>query len=100
MERLLILFLEGVVTVREPSCSHYEAVQGPEEELARSGALGDMDAILRIARKPKLIVVEDCAHALEAEYHGQKAGTFGTAGCLSFYVTNNIVTGEGGRRLE
>jgi dTDP-4-amino-4,6-dideoxygalactose transaminase len=56
----------------------------------------DMDAIMRIARKHKLTVVEDCAHAIETEYHGKKAGTFGAVGCFSFYVTKNIVTGEGG----
>ena len=56
----------------------------------------NMDAIMKIARRKKLKVIEDCAHAIETEYHGQKAGTFGDLGCFSFYVTKNIVTGEGG----
>lgn len=56
----------------------------------------NMAPIMRTARKYKLKVVEDCAHAIEAEYHGKKAGTFGDLGCFSFYVTKNIVTGEGG----
>jgi dTDP-4-amino-4,6-dideoxygalactose transaminase len=56
----------------------------------------DMDAIMSIAKKKKLKVIEDCAHAIETEYHGRKAGTFGDLGCFSFYVTKNIVTGEGG----
>ena len=56
----------------------------------------DMDKIMAIAKKHNLRVVEDCAHAIETEYHGQKAGTFGDMGCFSFYVTKNIVTGEGG----
>jgi dTDP-4-amino-4,6-dideoxygalactose transaminase len=55
-----------------------------------------MDRIMDIARQHNLRVVEDCAHAIETEYHGQKAGTFGDMGCFSFYVTKNIVTGEGG----
>jgi dTDP-4-amino-4,6-dideoxygalactose transaminase len=55
-----------------------------------------MDKIMAIARKHNLKVVEDCAHAIETEYHGQKAGTFGDMGCFSFYVTKNVVTGEGG----
>jgi dTDP-4-amino-4,6-dideoxygalactose transaminase len=43
--------------------------------------------------------IEDCAHAIETEYQGRKAGTFGDFGCFSFYVTKNIVTGEGGMVL-
>lgn len=56
----------------------------------------DMDRIMAIADKHGLLVLEDCAHAIETEYHGRKAGTFGDFGCFSFYVTKNLVTGEGG----
>ena len=56
----------------------------------------DMDRIMAIANKHDLMVIEDCAHAIETEYHGRKAGTFGDFGCFSFYVTKNVVTGEGG----
>ena len=56
----------------------------------------DMHAITAIARKHELLVIEDCAHAIETEYHGRKAGTFGDFGCFSFYATKNVVTGEGG----
>jgi dTDP-4-amino-4,6-dideoxygalactose transaminase len=56
----------------------------------------DMDAIMDIAERHHLKVIEDCAHAIEAEYHGRKTGTFGDMGCFSFYVTKNIVAGEGG----
>lgn len=56
----------------------------------------EMDAIMAIARKHDLTVIEDCAHAIETTYHGQKAGTFGDFGCFSFYATKNVVTGEGG----
>jgi dTDP-4-amino-4,6-dideoxygalactose transaminase len=59
----------------------------------------DMDSIMRIAGKHDLKVIEDCAHAIETEYHGRKAGTFGDFGCFSFYVTKNIITGEGGMVL-
>lgn len=56
----------------------------------------DMDAIMSIANKHGLAVIEDCAHAIETEYHGKKAGSFGDFGCFSFYATKNITTGEGG----
>lgn len=56
----------------------------------------DMDAIMSIARKHDLIVIEDCAHAIETRWHGQPVGTFGDFGCFSFYVTKNVATGEGG----
>lgn len=59
----------------------------------------DMDAIGALAREHGLAVIEDCAHAIETEYHGKRAGTFGDFGCFSFYVTKNIVTGEGGMVL-
>lgn len=64
-----------------------------------AGRACDMDRIMAIARKHDLMVIEDCAHAIETEYRGQKAGTFGDFGCFSFYVTKNVVSGEGGMVL-
>lgn len=59
----------------------------------------DMDALCDIARRHDLRIIEDCAHAIETEYHGTPAGRFGDFGCFSFYVTKNVITGEGGMVL-
>ncbi|MGV8083338.1 MAG: DegT/DnrJ/EryC1/StrS family aminotransferase [Coriobacteriia bacterium] len=56
----------------------------------------DMDRIMAIAHAHDLLVIEDAAHAIESWYHGRKIGTIGDAACFSFYVTKNLVTGEGG----
>ncbi len=56
----------------------------------------DMGAILKIARRYGLPVVEDAAHAPGSEYRGKKCGTIGTLGCFSFFSNKNLVTGEGG----
>ncbi len=59
----------------------------------------DMDSLCAIATRYDLKIIEDCAHAIESSYHGKQIGTFGDFGCFSFYVTKNIVTGEGGMVL-
>ena len=60
----------------------------------------NMDYICEITQHYNLKLIEDCAHAIETEYKGRKAGTFGDFGCFSFYVTKNIITGEGGMVLS
>lgn len=56
----------------------------------------DMSEIVEIAEDHHLSIVEDCAHSLGSEYNGQMTGSFGTAGCFSFYPTKMITTLEGG----
>jgi dTDP-4-amino-4,6-dideoxygalactose transaminase len=61
------------------------------------GQCADMDPILEIARRHKLIVIEDAAQAHGAEYRGRRAGGIGDIGCFSFYPTKNLgAAGEGG----
>jgi dTDP-4-amino-4,6-dideoxygalactose transaminase len=55
-----------------------------------------MNEILALAETHGLHVIEDCAHAIETLYHGHHMGTMGDLGAFSFYVTKNVVTGEGG----
>ena len=56
----------------------------------------DMDPIMDLAKKYKLAVIEDAAHALETRYKGQKIGNLGNPTAFSFYANKNITTGEGG----
>ncbi len=77
------------------------------------GRMAPMDEIMKIARKNKLLVLEDAAQAHGAELHGKRAGSWGDAGAFSFYpgknlgalgdagalVTNNIELAEYVRRL-
>jgi len=56
----------------------------------------DMDAIVAIAERNGLALIEDAAHAPGALYGGRACGTLGHAGCFSFYSNKNLATGEGG----
>ena len=59
----------------------------------------EMDQLCEISETHRIALIEDCAHAVETEYKGREAGTFGDFGCFSFYVTKNITTAEGGMIL-
>ena len=61
------------------------------------GQCADMDAVMDIARRHKLLVIEDAAQAHGAEHRGRRAGSIGDIGCFSFYPTKNLgAAGEGG----
>ena len=60
------------------------------------GYVADMDRITRIARKHRLYVVEDTAHAIGAKFNSKMAGALGDIGCFSFFSNKNLATGEGG----
>lgn len=61
-----------------------------------AGKACDMNSLKKIAKKHNLLILEDCAHAIGARYCNRHVGTFGLAGCFSFYPTKNITTIEGG----
>ena len=61
-----------------------------------AGRACPMDAILEIAARHSLRVIEDAAHALGGKYHGRPLGTIGDFGCFSFHGTKDVVCGEGG----
>ena len=61
-----------------------------------AGIACDMDAILNIAKRNKLYVVEDAAQGVNARYDGKFLGTIGDIGTYSFHETKNYICGEGG----
>ena len=61
------------------------------------GQMADMDQIMEVARKHGLVVVEDAAQAIGAEYRGERAGSIGDYGCFSFFPSKNLgAFGDGG----
>jgi perosamine synthetase len=60
------------------------------------GGVPDYDALLAVARRHGLAVIEDAAEAHGSEYHGRKTGSFGEAAVFSFHGTKTMATGEGG----
>jgi dTDP-4-amino-4,6-dideoxygalactose transaminase len=77
-----------------------EAATGPRTKalvaLHYGGSPCDMDAVLEIAARRGLAVIEDAAHAPGASYRGRACGTLGRAGCFSFFANKNLPIGEGG----
>ncbi|CAL1693007.1 dTDP-4-dehydro-2,6-dideoxy-D-glucose 3-dehydratase [Brevundimonas subvibrioides] len=76
-----------------------EAISPKTKAIMLAHTLGnpfDLDAIMAVAEKHNLWVVEDCCDALGATYDGKLVGTFGDVGTLSFYPAHHITMGEGG----
>lgn len=61
-----------------------------------AGMACDMNVITEIAKRKKIEIIEDAAHALGASYNGMPLGTIGKVGCFSFHGTKNAASGEGG----
>ncbi len=64
-----------------------------------AGVACEMDKIMEVARRHKLMVVEDAAQAIMCTYKGRNLGTIGDFGCYSFHETKNFSMGEGGALL-
>jgi len=61
------------------------------------GQMADMDQVMRVAEQHKLVVIEDAAQAIGAEYKGRRAGSIGHYGCFSFFPSKNLgAAGDGG----
>ena len=63
------------------------------------GSMPDMDALLGVAARHRVPVIEDAAEAVGSEYHGQRAGSFGDVSVFSFHGSKTLTTGEGGMLL-
>jgi dTDP-4-amino-4,6-dideoxygalactose transaminase len=90
---------------REDLCASYEDfVAKAERHRPRAAVLVhigghlafDSERIAAYCRDEGIFLLEDCAHAHGASWHGRRPGTFGDAGVFSFYATKTISTGEGG----
>ena len=64
-----------------------------------AGVACEMDMVMEIARRHRLLVIEDAAQAVMSTYHGRPLGTIGDFGCFSFHETKNYSMGEGGAIL-
>jgi len=64
-----------------------------------AGVACEMDAILAIAARHKLLLIEDAAHGVMAYYRGRALGSMGPLATLSFHETKNVISGEGGALL-
>ena len=56
----------------------------------------DLESIIKFCKAKKIVIIEDCAHALGTTYNNKHVGNFGITGCFSFYPTKQVTTGEGG----
>lgn len=108
---LAVSYVGAKVVIVDPDATTYNMCgQGLEEAYSPRckaiipvhlyGQAAEMDEILAFARDKGLKVIEDCAQAHGATYKGKKVGTFGDAGCFSFYPGKNLgALGDGGAVL-
>jgi CDP-6-deoxy-D-xylo-4-hexulose-3-dehydrase len=100
---LVPVFLDAHVPTYNMDMSRLEEAVGPRTRaIMLAHTLGnpfDLDAVMAVAEKHKLWVVEDMCDAVGAEYRGRKVGTFGHLATVSFYPAHHMTMGEGGAVL-
>lgn len=100
MNGLVPVFLDvDIPTYNMDVAKLEEAISTKTRAIMVAHTLGNpfnLDAVMEVAKKHDLYVVEDCCDALGATYRGRMVGTFGNIGTLSFYPAHHITMGEGG----
>jgi CDP-4-dehydro-6-deoxyglucose reductase, E1 len=101
--RLVPVFLDSHIPTYNLDVSRLEEAVGPRTRaIMVAHTLGnpfDLDAVMRVARKHDLWVIEDTCDAVGALYDGRKVGTFGDLATVSFYPAHHMTMGEGGAVL-
>ena len=100
VNRLTPVFADIEIGTYNVDVARLEAAIGPRTRaIVLAHTLGnpfDLDTVTRLARERGLWLVEDCCDALGSTWRGQRVGTFGDIGTLSFYPAHHIIMGEGG----
>ena len=100
---LIPVFVDAHIPTYNADPSALEQAIGPRTRaIMLAHTLGnpfDLDAVMALANKHHLWVIEDCCDAVGAEYRGRKVGTFGDVATVSFYPAHHITMGEGGAVL-
>lgn len=95
-----IVFADSETATPNIDASAIEALITPRTKVIvpvhYAGVACDMDAILNLARKHGLLVVEDAAQAVDSFYKGKPLGSLGSMATFSFHETKNVISGEGG----
>ena len=101
--QLVPVFLDVHIPTYNVDVTHLEAAVSPRTRaIVLAHTLGnhfDLDAVMAVARRHNLWVVEDCCDAVGARFDGRPVGTFGDLATVSFYPAHHITMGEGGAVL-
>jgi len=101
--QLVPVFLDVDIPTYNLDVSHLEEAVGPRTRaIMVAHTLGnpfDLDAVMEVARRHDLWVIEDCCDAVGARYKGRMVGTYGHLATVSFYPAHHLTMGEGGAVL-